>query len=73
VANALTAKSPPDGYTLLFVTSSFVINPSYYRRIGYDAIKDFAPIALTAISPHVLSVNLSMPVTSVKELIALVK
>src|SRR6266853_1380240 len=34
VANALTAKSTPDGHTLLFVTSSFVINPSYYRRIG---------------------------------------
>ena len=73
VANAVTAKSPPDGHTLLFVTSSFVINPSYYRKINYDALKDFAPIALTAVSPHVLSVNASMPVTSVKELIALVK
>jgi tripartite-type tricarboxylate transporter receptor subunit TctC len=73
VANALTAKSPPDGYTVLFVTSSFVINPSYYKKIAYDAVKDFAPISLTAISPHVLSVNLSMPVTSVKQLIALVK
>ena len=41
VANALTAKSPADGHTLLFVTSSFVINPSYYRKIPYDAIKDF--------------------------------
>ena len=73
VANALTAKSPPDGHTLLFVTSSFVINPSYYRKVPYDAIKDFTPIALAAISPHVLSVNLSMPVASVKELISLVK
>ena len=73
VANALTAKSAPDGHTLLFVTSSFVINPSYYRKIGYDAIKDFAPIALAAISPHVLSVNASMPVTGVNELIALVR
>src|SRR5215470_20205087 len=73
VANAMTAKSPPDGHTLLFVTSSFVINPSYYRKIPYDAIKDFTPIALTAVSPHVLTVNLSMPVTSVKELIALVQ
>jgi tripartite-type tricarboxylate transporter receptor subunit TctC len=73
VANVVTAKSPPDGHTLLFVTSSFVINPSYYRKVGYDAIKEFAPIALTAVSPHVLCVNPSMPVTSVKELIALVK
>jgi tripartite-type tricarboxylate transporter receptor subunit TctC len=73
VANGITAKSPPDGHTLLFVTSSFVINPSYYRKINYDAVKDFVPIALTAVSPHVLSVNSSMPVTSVKDLIALVK
>ena len=73
VANAMTAKSPPDGYTILFVTSSFVINPSYYRKIAYDPIKDFVPITLTATSPHVLSVNLEMPVTTVKQLIALVK
>ncbi len=73
VANAMTAKSPPDGHTILFVTSSFVINPSYYRKINYDAIKEFAPIALMAFSPHVLTVNLSMPVTNVKELIAQVK
>jgi tripartite-type tricarboxylate transporter receptor subunit TctC len=73
VANAMTAKATPDGYTILFVTSSFVINPSYYRRIAYDPIKDFAPITLTATSPHVLSVNLQMPVASVQELIALVK
>jgi tripartite-type tricarboxylate transporter receptor subunit TctC len=73
VANAMTAKSPPDGHTILFVTSSFVINPSYYRKINYDAIKEFAPIALMAFSPHVLTVNLSIPVTNVKELIALVK
>jgi tripartite-type tricarboxylate transporter receptor subunit TctC len=73
VANAMTAKSPPDGHTILFVTSSFVINPSYYRKINYDAIKEFAPIALMGFSPHVLTVNLSIPVTNVKELIALVK
>jgi tripartite-type tricarboxylate transporter receptor subunit TctC len=73
VANALAAKAAPDGHTLLFVTSSFVINPSYYRKISYDPIKDFAPIALVAVSPHVLTVSLSMPATTVKELIALVK
>jgi tripartite-type tricarboxylate transporter receptor subunit TctC len=72
VANALAAKAAPDGHTLLFVTSSFVINPSYYRKISYDPIKDFAPIALVAVSPHVLTVSLSMPVTTVRELIALV-
>jgi tripartite-type tricarboxylate transporter receptor subunit TctC len=73
VASALTAKSPPDGYTLLFVTSSFVINPSYYRKLNYDPLRDFAPIALTAISPHVLNVNPAVPATTVKQLIDLVK
>jgi tripartite-type tricarboxylate transporter receptor subunit TctC len=73
VANAMTAKASPDGYTILFVTSSFVINPSYYRKINYDAVKDFAPITLMGFSPHVLSVNPTVPATSVKELIALVR
>jgi len=73
VANVMTAKSPPDGHTLLFVTSSFVINPSYYRKINYDPIKEFTPIALTAVSPHVLSVNSGVLATNVNELIALVK
>jgi len=73
VASAITAKSPPDGTTILFVTSSFVINPSYYAKLPYDPIKDFAPIALAATSPHVLTVNRAMPVRHVQELIALVK
>jgi tripartite-type tricarboxylate transporter receptor subunit TctC len=69
VASVLTAKAPPDGQTLLLVTPSFVINPSYYRKLNYDPIRDFAPIALTAVSPHVLVVNLAMPVRTVKDLI----
>lgn len=73
VGTALTARSPPDGYTILFVTSSFAINPAYYRKVSYDPIRDFAPIALAAVSPHVLTVNLSMPVNNVAELIALVR
>ncbi len=73
VASATGAKSPPDGSTILFVTSSFVINPSFYRRIQYDPIKDFTPITLTAVSPHVLTVNLDLPVRNVKDVIALVK
>ena len=73
VGSALTAKAPPDGYTLLFVTSSFVINPSYYRKLNYDPIREFAPITLAAVSPHALAVNLAMPVKNVQDLIALVK
>jgi tripartite-type tricarboxylate transporter receptor subunit TctC len=73
VGTAIAAKSPADGYTLLFVTSSFVINTSFYVRIPYDPIKDFAPITLAAVSPHVLTVNRSLPVGNVKELIALIR
>jgi tripartite-type tricarboxylate transporter receptor subunit TctC len=73
VASMLTAKSLPDGHTLLFVTPSFVINPSYYRKLNYDPIRDFAPIGLTAVSPHALVVNLAMPVRTLKDLITLVK
>src|SRR5260370_10307878 len=73
VANAMTAKSPPDGHTILFVTSSFVINPSYYRKINYDAVNEFPPIALLPFPPHLLTSNFPIPVTNVKELIALVR
>ena len=73
VATAMAARSPPDGYTLLFCTSSLAINPSYYRKVNYDPIRDFAPIGLAAVSPHVLIVNPSMPVLNVAELIALVR
>src|SRR5260370_9055559 len=61
VANAMTAKSPPDGHTILFVTSSFVINPSYYRKINYDAVNEFPPIALLPFPPHLLTSNFPIP------------
>jgi tripartite-type tricarboxylate transporter receptor subunit TctC len=73
VGTATAAKSAPDGYTLLVVTPSFVINPSMYAKLAYDPIKDFAPIMLAVTSPHVLVVNPSFPAKNVKELIALAK
>jgi len=73
VGTATAAKSPPDGYTLLIVTPSFVINPSMYAKLAYDPIKDFTPVMLAVTSPHVLVVNPSFPAKSVKELIALAK
>jgi tripartite-type tricarboxylate transporter receptor subunit TctC len=69
-----TAKrAAPDGYTILAVSTGFIINPSMYTKIGYDPIKDFAPISLVAASPNVVSVNPSLPVKNLKELIALLK
>jgi tripartite-type tricarboxylate transporter receptor subunit TctC len=73
VGSATAAKSPPDGYTLLVVTPSFVINPSLYAKLAYDPIRDFAPVILAVASPHVLLVNPSFPAKNVEELVALAK
>jgi tripartite-type tricarboxylate transporter receptor subunit TctC len=70
----LVAKSPPDGYTVVMgALSTHAVNPSLYASMPYDAIRDFAPITLVAITPNVLVVNPSLPVHSVKELIAYAK
>jgi tripartite-type tricarboxylate transporter receptor subunit TctC len=69
-----TAKrAEPDGYTILTVSTGFIINPSMYSKIGYDPGKDFAPISLVAASPNVVMVHPSLPAKSLKELIDLVK
>jgi tripartite-type tricarboxylate transporter receptor subunit TctC len=67
------AKSAADGYTILVVSSSFVVNPSLYARIPYDPFKDFAPVTLAAASPNVLVVHPSESAKTVKELIAQIK
>ena len=70
----LVAKSPPDGYTLVMgLTAQYAINPSLYAKLPYDPVKDFAPVSPLVRNPYVLSVHPSMPVTSVKALIALAK
>ncbi len=73
VAYAMAAKSPPDGYTLLAVASGYSITPAFYDKLPYDPVKDFAPISLVAKAPILLMVHPSLPVKSVKELIALAK
>ncbi len=70
---AQVAKAPADGYTLLVVSTGFIVNPSLYAKVPYDPIKDFAPVTLVAASPNVLVVNPDVPAKSVKELIALIK
>jgi tripartite-type tricarboxylate transporter receptor subunit TctC len=70
----LVAKSAPDGYTVVMgALSTHAVNPSLYPSMPYDAVKDFAPITLVAITPNVLVVNPSLPVHSVQELIAYAK
>jgi tripartite-type tricarboxylate transporter receptor subunit TctC len=70
---AAAAKAPPDGYTLLMVSTGFFVNPTLYGRLPYDPIKDFAPVTLTSATPNVLTVNPSVPAHNVQQLISLIK
>ena len=72
IGTEVVAKSPPDGYTLILVVSTYVIVPSLIPT-PYDVIKDFAPIATVANSDYVLVVHPSIPARNLKELIALAK
>ena len=73
IAAQIVAKSPPDGYTLLLFTSPIWLLPLLQDNVPYDPVKDFAPISMTDSSPSVLVVHPSLPVKSVRELIALAK
>lgn len=74
VGSVTVAKAPPDGYTLLIVTSStHAIGPSVQRDVPYDPVKDFAPVALIASAPEILAAHPSVPANSITELVALAK
>ena len=69
----IAAKSPPDGYTLLFATASFAMTSAWERKLPYDAIRDFSTIGLLAYTPFMLTVHPTLPVNTVKEFIAYAK
>lgn len=73
IGTEYVAKAPPDGYTLLTVSLGHATNPSLVRKLPYDTLADFTPLSLLAKLPVVLVVNKSLPVSSVKELIAYAK
>ena len=67
------AKSASDGYTLLFVPSTLVLNTVLYKNISFDPIKDFAPISVAATVPNILIVNINLPATSLQEYLNLAR
>jgi tripartite-type tricarboxylate transporter receptor subunit TctC len=73
IANEMVAKSAPDGYTLLFTSPAVAINMSLYRNPPYDALRDFAGVAVFSESTNLLVVPAALPVRSVKDLIAVAK
>jgi tripartite-type tricarboxylate transporter receptor subunit TctC len=73
IGGELVARAAPDGYTLLMGISTLAINPAMYRRMAYDALKDFAPVSQVVTLSNVLVVHPSLPARSVKELVALAK
>jgi len=73
IAAELSAKAPPDGYTLFIGTVANTINATLYPKLPFDFARDFAPVALTTAAPNVLVVHPSVPAKSVKELVALAK
>lgn len=73
IGGEVVARAAPDGYTLLMGISTLAINPAIYKKVPYNALKDFAPISQVVSLPNLLVSHPSLPVKSVKELIAFAK
>jgi len=73
IGTGVAARAAPDGYTLVVVSSTFMINASLYDKLPYDTIKDFAPITMAATTPNVLIVHPSVPAKTVKDLVDLIR
>jgi tripartite-type tricarboxylate transporter receptor subunit TctC len=74
IGTAVAAKAAPDGYTLILsYVGTFAINPSLYKDVGYDPLKDFAQVSLATTQPYVVVVNPTVPAKNLKDLAALAK
>lgn len=73
LAPELAAKSPPDGYTVLFYSTPLWVNPMMQTKAHWDTLKDFVPVTLAVNAPNILVVHPSLPVKSVQELLVLAK
>jgi len=73
LATEIVARTTPDGYTIMLVSPSHVINPALHAKVAYDPFKDFAPVTQAAEVPNVLSIYPGVPARTMKDLIALAK
>lgn len=73
IGSAYVAKAAPDGYTLLFATSTIATNVTLYKNPGFDLRKDLTPVAQVALIPNVLTVNNALPAKSLQDFVALVR
>ena len=73
IATSAVARADPDGYTLMMINDNHALNPSVFRNIPYDSVKDFAPIGFVGYTPLILVANGALPMHSVKDLIEAAK
>ncbi len=73
IGTEIGLKSPPDGYTMLLVSNTISLNPAIFRKLPYDNERDMTPVSLLAATPYTLNVHPSLPVKTIKQLIALAK
>ena len=73
IASGQVARATPDGYTLMAISTGFMVNPSLYAKVPYDPIKDFAAVTLVAVSPNVLVVNPQVPAKTIPQLVQLIR
>src|SRR6185436_1844967 len=67
------ARVTPDGYTIMVISTGFVVNPSLYAKVPYDPVKDFAPVTLVAVSPNVVVVNPQVSAKTLPQLVQLIR
>lgn len=73
IGTELAARAAPDGYTIVMGAAALAINESLYRKLPFNALKDFAPVSLIAKTPNIVTVNPRLPVKNIKQLIALAR
>lgn len=73
IASGQVARAAPDGYTIMAISTGFMVNPSLYAKVPYDPVKDFSAVSLVAASPNVVVVNPEVPAKTLPELVKLIR